>query len=268
MPLVTQEWTFVDKLDWGAGPWVTEPDKVLWQDEATGYWCLANRNWRVSGSWCGYVAVPPSHPYFNKTDRRHTESSSRIFMRESHKQLMENGGSYEGLPDDDLADILEQHPDYEEKLYELECHGGVTWARPNDPPTKADFERWQKYMLCPETQQQRENFPHGDAAQEWADKGHLVNDYEAWYRWECDHSNYIETTDPLSLIGFDCSHCQDIMPKMDTWFREAVGREMSRFPGSEYRTLVYVQAECRSLARQLKELVDGNQDQAGLREGE
>lgn len=38
------------------GPWVDEPDEVLWVDDASGLPCIMQRN---SGfAWCGYVGVP------------------------------------------------------------------------------------------------------------------------------------------------------------------------------------------------------------------
>lgn len=43
------------------GPWMDEPDKVHWIDPATDLDCLAVRN--GMGAWCGYVGLPPSHPF-------------------------------------------------------------------------------------------------------------------------------------------------------------------------------------------------------------
>lgn len=48
-----------DILAWGVGPWVHEPDKVLWTDPTTGRPCLVVRN--HTGALCGYVAVDPGH---------------------------------------------------------------------------------------------------------------------------------------------------------------------------------------------------------------
>lgn len=45
---------------WTPGPWAGEPDRKEWLDQATGLPCLAMRN--GGGAWCGYVAVPTSHP--------------------------------------------------------------------------------------------------------------------------------------------------------------------------------------------------------------
>lgn len=50
--------TPVDKTAWGPGPWQHEPDRVEFAH--AGLPCLALRN--HYGVWCGYVAVPPSHP--------------------------------------------------------------------------------------------------------------------------------------------------------------------------------------------------------------
>jgi hypothetical protein len=61
----TLEWATVDKSNWEDGPWKQEPDKKQWLDEETGYPCLIHRS-PTSGSLCGYVGVPESHPYFGK----------------------------------------------------------------------------------------------------------------------------------------------------------------------------------------------------------
>lgn len=54
-----------NREDWGKGPWLNEPDRVEWRmPELPGLVCLAARG--PSGSWCGYVAVPPGHPLHGK----------------------------------------------------------------------------------------------------------------------------------------------------------------------------------------------------------
>jgi hypothetical protein len=60
----TLSWTTVDKSTWPAGPWHNEPDKLQWQDEATGFPCLIHRG--PSGALCGYVAVSPGHSAYGK----------------------------------------------------------------------------------------------------------------------------------------------------------------------------------------------------------
>ncbi len=57
----TLQWTTQDKTTWPAGPWHDEPDKIQWQDPATGLACLIHRG--GGGALCGYVGVPSSHPW-------------------------------------------------------------------------------------------------------------------------------------------------------------------------------------------------------------
>lgn len=52
--------TYLDKTDWIRGPWDNEPDRL--EFEHAGFPCLALRHDHF-GSWCGYVALPPSHPW-------------------------------------------------------------------------------------------------------------------------------------------------------------------------------------------------------------
>ena len=62
-----REWSRpdIDKSGWGEGPWMTEPDKVQWVDEATGLDCLIVRN--HGGALCGYVGVGPDHPWHGRS---------------------------------------------------------------------------------------------------------------------------------------------------------------------------------------------------------
>lgn len=55
----------VDKTDWTRGPWDSEPDKIQWQDEATGLPCMIVRG--PSGALCGYVGLLPGHPFHGKS---------------------------------------------------------------------------------------------------------------------------------------------------------------------------------------------------------
>lgn len=63
----TKTYTTIDRdaLGWPCGPWDDEPDKMQWQDDATGLPCLAVRQPKT-GHWCGYVGVPPGHPLHGK----------------------------------------------------------------------------------------------------------------------------------------------------------------------------------------------------------
>src|SRR5262245_29921583 len=60
-----REYRTTDRTGWPRGPWDQEPDKVQWSDQTTGLPCLAVRH-LAWGHWCGYVGVPPGHPYHGK----------------------------------------------------------------------------------------------------------------------------------------------------------------------------------------------------------
>lgn len=64
----TKAYTTIDRaaLGWPSGEWDSEPDKLQWPDEATGLPCLAVRHASL-GHWCGYVGVPPEHPWAGHT---------------------------------------------------------------------------------------------------------------------------------------------------------------------------------------------------------
>lgn len=51
-----------DKSQWARGEWDNEPDRVDFVH--AGFSCFILRN--HLGSWCGYVGVPSSHPYYEK----------------------------------------------------------------------------------------------------------------------------------------------------------------------------------------------------------
>lgn len=54
----------VDRTYWEPGPWDGEPDRKEWR-HSSGLACLAVRA-NTTGAWCGYVGVPPGHPYHGK----------------------------------------------------------------------------------------------------------------------------------------------------------------------------------------------------------
>lgn len=56
-----QERHSFDKLQWGRGPWTSEPDYAKWTDQATGYPCLIARS-KQSGALKGFVGVSQGHP--------------------------------------------------------------------------------------------------------------------------------------------------------------------------------------------------------------
>lgn len=61
----TKTYKTIDRKDWPSGEWDKEPDKIQWQNEATGLPCLAVRHPSL-GHWCGYVGVQRGHPDHTK----------------------------------------------------------------------------------------------------------------------------------------------------------------------------------------------------------
>lgn len=53
----------IDKSTWGEGLWQHEPDRL--EFEHLGFPCLITRH-PSFGHLCGYIAVPPGHPYHGK----------------------------------------------------------------------------------------------------------------------------------------------------------------------------------------------------------
>ena len=55
--------TWIDKSDWGDGPWQDEPDRIEWRVGPIAALMLRNPR---GGFWCGYVGVPPGHAWHGK----------------------------------------------------------------------------------------------------------------------------------------------------------------------------------------------------------
>lgn len=60
--------TWIDKSEWGEGPWQSECDRAEWIEEQSGYPCIVLRV-AMHGAYCGYVGVPESHKYFGVEDK-------------------------------------------------------------------------------------------------------------------------------------------------------------------------------------------------------
>lgn len=127
----TIEYTTIDKSTWGPGPWQDEPDKIQYVDEATGLPCLIVRNGKEIGALCGYVGVLPGHPLHGKRDIKHTMESmkqhieyfGKLAKQEPTRELMEDPDVNEAL-----SAVLVPEPTYDERLHELDVHGGVTFT--------------------------------------------------------------------------------------------------------------------------------------------
>jgi hypothetical protein len=192
----------IDKSDWKRGPWNDEPDKIQWQDEATGLPCLIVRG--PSGALCGYVGVAPDHPW--------------------------HGKGYDELHE--VADI--------------EVHWGLTFAHGCAEISRDKWQVWRQRQYG--RRDEAAKYPVGDAARDLKERAVELEDFDAWQkraaaRYIC-HVAAPGEPDPVWWFGFDCAHSGDICPSHTRYSFGSFGDE-------EYRTISFVEDECRSLARQL-----------------
>ena len=110
------------KSEWGDGPWQFEPDELIWTDERTGLECRIIRTMHT-GCLCGYVGIPPTHPYFGwgysddiaideKTDVEGIEMGKDIGFLDAFIYALDGGNKHGTIP---LG-------------MTLHAHNGITWA--------------------------------------------------------------------------------------------------------------------------------------------
>jgi len=244
----------VDKTSWPRGEWDLEPDKVFWYDE-TKLPCLIIRGF--VGALNGYVGVPIYHPtyglsYDGETQYDHDEhfKAFRKQMRnyDRSKPILE---AFNDLPSKPIV------PGIGEKLRNIRVHGGLTFAGPSMVPTKEMWEHAKKSIDW--NQKQAVGYPYGDSAEwlkEWLP---VINDYKTWSDRRkatsiCLHS---DEPDETWWFGFDCAHAWDRCPKIEA-LSSSLGLHYPQHTDPElkigYKNIAFVEDECRSLAKQLKEL--------------
>lgn len=188
----------IDKTDWTRGPWDKEPDKIQWQDDATGLPCLIVRG--PSGALCGYVGVATDHPW--------------------------HGGSYDSC--------------------DVDVHGGLTFAHGCAEITLEKWQKWRERQYS--RRDEAKKYPIGDAARDLKEWAKELEDYDAWVvratsRYICHVASPGEP-DPVWWLGFDCAHSGDVSPSY-------AGRYERISMHETYKTIGYVENECRNLARQI-----------------
>jgi len=99
--LLMETLNWIDKSAWADGEWQQEPDRIEWV--FLGFPCLITRQ---NESWlCGYVGIPPSHPYYGK-DREDKElkeisiHKSITFSEASHQSDDPRAVNHQLLPTD------------------------------------------------------------------------------------------------------------------------------------------------------------------------
>lgn len=240
---------------WLDGPWRYEPDKVTWVDESTGLDCMIIRN--PLGTLCGYVGVPPSHPYYkinySGCINRHAPLTFKDRKARAQKWVDEAKAALELDPSNELSKSSLN-------IAELSLRPFI-----EDPSSFfATLDRWD----C--TDYSTENRCPTPESVLNAHGGITYSD-------ECDEDGPIchPGTGNVWWFGFDCGHYRDFSPGM-----EASRREMNDKYGSEfadpnesydpvtgtkfefgqpnvYRDVAYVKAEVEGLAQQLEEISSG-----------
>lgn len=129
--------SWIDKSAWGEGPWQFEPDKISWVDPATNFPCLIVRG-SLLGALCGYVGIPPEHPWFGKN---YWESISGIEGRDDSPEYLLNahrGINFSRPCQEDNKERGVCHlPESDESdhvwWYGFDCaHAGDIWPAMND----------------------------------------------------------------------------------------------------------------------------------------
>lgn len=91
----------IDKNGWPEGPWNREPDKIQFEDEATGYPCLIVRN--RMGALCGYVGVPAGHRFhgvgYDDVRAGDSETYDDANYPPAHGGLTFSNKCHEGVPE-------------------------------------------------------------------------------------------------------------------------------------------------------------------------
>ena len=251
-----------DKGDWGDGPWQGEPDKRQWQDKVTRLPCLMVRG--PSGSWCGYVGVPPGHPAHGLHYDGITQEAAEA-RRKRNGDNMKAWSAAGGPPLDQWVPPLPYLPDppmsaYGRAVSELYAHGGLTYADFCSPITR---EEWESFRLRePKWRSEAERFPHGDSARHLKKWAGAFDSYDRWVEIAQStaicHVTEPGDAEPVWWFGFDCAHAGDLMPGHRSILREIGMPEPSwaSLAGSGYhevyRTVAYVEGQCAMLAFQLQ----------------
>jgi len=81
--------------DWGEGPWNHEDDHDVWVDPVSNLDCMINRG--PSGALCGYVGVPPTHPWHSL---RYDDVDVAVHGGLTYSAACQEGGEICHLPEE------------------------------------------------------------------------------------------------------------------------------------------------------------------------
>lgn len=111
----------VPKEEWGPGEWQDEPDDLQVWTTTSGLKACAIRN-EMTGTWCGYVVVPPTHPWWEREYTWCTEGCEEQPKKEAPALLASMHGLLEEL-DRFRCETYDHHLEGK-----VNVHGGVTYT--------------------------------------------------------------------------------------------------------------------------------------------
>lgn len=141
-----------------------------------------------------------------------------------------------------------KHYDHED--VSVEVHWGLTFANLCAPaPTPESWERFKERGR--RAQKEAKGYPNGDSARFLRERILELENYGAYVVWseaaKVCHRVEPGEDDDVWWLGFDCAHSGDHCPK----FAGILPRSLTS--GETYKDQAYVEAECRKLAKQLKD---------------
>ena len=131
---------------------------------------------------------------------------------------------------------------------DVDVHGGLTFAHGCAEISREKWEAWRQRQAT--RRDEAKKYPIGDAARDLKeyDRINVLNDYDAWEKWTASryicHVAAAGEPDPVWWLGFDCAHSGDLSPSF-------AGRYGSLHYAESYKSISYVENECRNLARQI-----------------
>lgn len=176
------------KKKWGPGPWQDEPDKEEWVDADTGLTCHIRRNMLGTGSLCGYVGVPPTHPAHGLSYNGVTQSEDDEQMANFRAEMRKANGN----PDKILKGVSkvarpETIPGIGEALLAVRVHGGLTYSgalRASSNLWHFGFDCSHAFDLSPmmEATLKRIHIDQGTTSAAYLRKVHVAPKYRDVYR--------------------------------------------------------------------------------------
>jgi hypothetical protein len=214
--MVTEYKSEIKKLLINDGEWQVEPDYRHWIDEETELDCLIVRT--QLGHLCGYVGVPRTSKFYGVDYSDCTLKSARLRTEE---ELKKDTSFLNGISDPETGVELKPWP--EGRLRK--------WA----------IERSQKQLICADS--------HCNHTPESMFRVHGGITYSRECSGHICHKT--DNGDHVWWFGFDCAHAGDFQPNL--YNLDFMRRHPQYKREESYRNIDYVMAECKSLAKQIRE---------------